>query len=211
MYLAGKLSKFEIADWIGRQPRHIRWWDMFVEDISLEILEDTCHQVLDLYSQQPSRTDSPQGLNTLPAKTLPTLPASTPTKSSIGRGFDQRLDAMQPKVEVSASANYVNYAMGVTPPVVAGLPPNIGVVPGVAPISVAPHSIPPGHAFPFSAYPIITPSSNPPVPPTPPQAYPPPPPSQPAAFYAPYTNFSTGVYPPTPTTAQQPPPPPRPY
>merc|ERR1712071_337057 len=107
-----------------------------------------CHQVLDLYSQQPSRTDSPQGLNTLPAKTLPTLPASTPTKSSIGRGFDQRLDAMQPKVEVSASANYVNYAMDVTPPVVAGLPPNIGVVPGVAPISVAPHSIPLLHPLP---------------------------------------------------------------
>ena len=39
MYLAGKLSKFEIQDWSGRQPRHIRWWDMFVEDISLEILE----------------------------------------------------------------------------------------------------------------------------------------------------------------------------
>lgn len=39
MYLAGKLSKFEITDWSGRQPRHIRWWDMFVEDISLEILE----------------------------------------------------------------------------------------------------------------------------------------------------------------------------
>ena len=39
MYLAGKLSKFEIHDWSGRQPRHVRWWDMFVEDISLEILE----------------------------------------------------------------------------------------------------------------------------------------------------------------------------
>jgi len=193
MYLAGKLSKFEITDWIGRQPRHLRWWDMFVEDISLEILEDTCHQVLDLYSQQPSRTDSPQGLNPAPAKALP---VSTPTKVPVaGRGFDQRLDAMQPKVEVSASANYVNYAMGVTPPVV-GLPPNI-----VAPISVA-HSIPP-----WSAYPIIPPTANPPIPPTAPQAYPPLPPSQPAAFYAPYTNFPGQVYPPAPP-AQQPPPPP---
>nr|CAG4642645.1 EOG090X09KD [Evadne anonyx] len=196
MYLAGKLSKFEITDWIGRQPRHLRWWDMFVEDISLEILEDTCHQVLDLYSQQPSRTDSPQGLNAAPVKALP---VSTPSKASVaGRGFDQRLDAMQPKVEVSASANYVNYAMGVTPPVV-GLPPNI-----VAPISVA-HPIPP-----WSAYPIIPPTANPPIPPTVPQAYPPLPPSQPAAFYAPYTNFTGQVYPPAPP-AQQPPPPPRPY
>ena len=44
MYLAGKLSKFEIQDWSGRQPRHIRWWDMFVEDISLEILEGGYNQ-----------------------------------------------------------------------------------------------------------------------------------------------------------------------
>lgn len=159
-------------------------------------MTDTCHQVLDLYSQQPSRTDSPQGLNPAPVKALP---VSTPTKTSVaGRGFDQRLDAMQPKVEVSASANYVNYAMGVTPPVV-GLPPNI-----LAPISVA-HSIPP-----WSAYPIIPPTANPPIPPTVPQAYPPLPPSQPAAFYAPYSNFTGQVYPPAPP-AQQPPPPPRPY
>lgn len=42
MYLAGKLSKFEVTDWIAKQPRHQRWWDMFVEDISLEILEGKC-------------------------------------------------------------------------------------------------------------------------------------------------------------------------
>ena len=39
MYLAGKLSKFEVVDWVGRQPHHLRWWDMFVEDISMELLE----------------------------------------------------------------------------------------------------------------------------------------------------------------------------
>nr|CAG4649501.1 EOG090X09KD [Scapholeberis mucronata]SVE93740.1 EOG090X09KD [Scapholeberis mucronata] len=85
MYLAGKLSKFEIQDWSGRQPRHIRWWDMFVEDISLEILEDICHQVLDLYSQQPVRTDSPQGNNAPPTatKAQPALPITTPTKPVI--------------------------------------------------------------------------------------------------------------------------------
>nr|SVE76507.1 EOG090X09KD [Daphnia longispina] len=94
MYLAGKLSKFEITDWSGRQPRHIRWWDMFVEDISLEILEDICHQVLDLYSQQPARTDSPQGnAGVVPTKVQPVLPITTPTKPIGGRGaggFDQR-------------------------------------------------------------------------------------------------------------------------
>ena len=47
MYLAGKLSKFEVVDWVGRQPHHLRWWDMFVEDISMELMEgefqSQCH------------------------------------------------------------------------------------------------------------------------------------------------------------------------
>nr|CAG4637177.1 EOG090X09KD [Ceriodaphnia reticulata]SVE73059.1 EOG090X09KD [Ceriodaphnia reticulata] len=170
MYLAGKLSKFEIQDWSGRQPRHIRWWDMFVEDISLEILEDICHQVLDLYSQQPARTDSPQGSNSGQAlavtKLQPTLPITTPTKPVVGRGiggFDQRLDAMQPKVEVAAAAGYVSYAMGVTgpTPLPVGVPPNINVAP---PINV-PHTLPPpppagvGHSFPFQGLSSSAPSN----------------------------------------------------
>ncbi|CAG7719938.1 unnamed protein product, partial [Allacma fusca] len=50
MYLAGKLSKFEVVDWKAR-THHLRRWDMFVEDKSIELLEDICQQVLDLYSQ----------------------------------------------------------------------------------------------------------------------------------------------------------------
>nr|CAG4640191.1 EOG090X09KD [Daphnia pulex]SVE84992.1 EOG090X09KD [Daphnia pulex] len=218
MYLAGKLSKFEITDWSGRQPRHIRWWDMFVEDISLEILEDICHQVLDLYSQQPARTDSPQGnAGLVPTKVQPVLPITTPTKPVSGRGaggFDQRLDAMQPKVEVAAAAGYVNYAMGVTNTnsLPVGVPPNINVAP---PINV-PHPLPPpppvGHSFPYPGYPMIPPTANPPVPPTPPQVYPPPlPPTQSAPFYPTYPSFPGQVYPPTPTSSQPLPPPPRPY
>ncbi|GBN54471.1 Cyclin-K [Araneus ventricosus] len=70
MYLAGKLSKFEVVDWVGRTPRHTHWWDIFVEGMSIELLEDICHQVLDLYSAPVSNTsqDSP--------------PATPPTKSS---------------------------------------------------------------------------------------------------------------------------------
>jgi len=61
MYLAGKLSKFDVVDWNGRTSDHLRWWDMFVENITIELLEDICHQVLDLYSQiqKPSPTESP--------------------------------------------------------------------------------------------------------------------------------------------------------
>lgn len=41
MYLAGKLSKFDVTDWVGRIPKHQRWWDMYVEGISMELLEGT--------------------------------------------------------------------------------------------------------------------------------------------------------------------------
>nr|CAG4644947.1 EOG090X09KD [Leptodora kindtii] len=220
MYLAGKLSKFEIHDWSGRQPRHVRWWDMFVEDISLEILEDICHQVLDLYSQpQPSRTDSPQGPNSAAVATIPKMPSvtptttailatTTPTKTVAGRGFDQRLDALQPKVEVGATANYVNYAMGVAAAaagVNASVPAMVGVTPAMPPV---------GHAYPpFAGYAGIamvppTPSSA--VTPTPAQPYAaPPPPSQ--AFYAQYPAYAGQVYPQAPPGPQPPLPPSRPY
>ncbi|XP_070854383.1 cyclin-K [Drosophila suzukii] len=73
IHLASKLSKFTVQDWEGRQPQHQRWWDMFVSDVTMEILEDICHQVLDLYQSTqkeahhptsppqnpPSRADSP--------------------------------------------------------------------------------------------------------------------------------------------------------
>ncbi|XP_032683296.1 cyclin-K [Odontomachus brunneus] len=67
MYLAGKLSKFEVLDWAGRQPKHLRWWDMFVEDVTMDLLEDICHQVLDLYSQAN---------NTKPPDSPPIIPSS---------------------------------------------------------------------------------------------------------------------------------------
>jgi len=51
MYLAAKLSKFEVKDWKNRLPDHKYWWDQYVKDLETEVLEDICHQVLDLYSQ----------------------------------------------------------------------------------------------------------------------------------------------------------------
>lgn len=54
IHLASKLSKFTVTDWVGRQPCHLRWWDMFISDVTMELLEDICHQVLDLYQQQPN-------------------------------------------------------------------------------------------------------------------------------------------------------------
>ncbi|XP_047495970.1 cyclin-K-like isoform X1 [Penaeus chinensis] len=82
MYLAGKLSKFDVTDWVGRTPKHQRWWDMYVEGISMELLEDICHQVLDLYS--PNRSEA-GGASSEPSITMPTAAPRrpvTPTQSS---------------------------------------------------------------------------------------------------------------------------------
>ncbi|XP_044738594.1 cyclin-K [Chrysoperla carnea] len=86
MYLAGKLSKFEVVDWVGRTSRHLRWWDMFVEDITMDLLEDICHQVLDLYSTTstnpaPDSPPLPPRAPTPPANNSPLKPVG-PTKTS---------------------------------------------------------------------------------------------------------------------------------
>ena len=45
MYLAAKLSKFEVKDWNDRCDWHRHWWDQYVEDLDVEVLEEICHQV----------------------------------------------------------------------------------------------------------------------------------------------------------------------
>ena len=47
LYLAGKLSELEIEDWCDHN-KHLHWWNLFIEDISEEVLEDICHQILDV-------------------------------------------------------------------------------------------------------------------------------------------------------------------
>lgn len=50
MYLAGKLSKFEVVDWQGRNAKHLRWWDVFVEDVTMDLLEGGFISSFDLRS-----------------------------------------------------------------------------------------------------------------------------------------------------------------
>ncbi|XP_063426450.1 cyclin-K-like [Mytilus trossulus] len=61
MYLATRLAKFEISDWQGKPPgSKLKWWEGIVEDITVELMEDICHKVLDLYSKNPQQhEDSP--------------------------------------------------------------------------------------------------------------------------------------------------------
>ncbi|KAL8619872.1 hypothetical protein ACOMHN_025958 [Nucella lapillus] len=47
MYLASRLTKFDPTDWTGRVPgSKSRWWEDLIEGMSMELMEDICHQVL---------------------------------------------------------------------------------------------------------------------------------------------------------------------
>lgn len=38
MYLAGRLCKFDIQEWTAKQSSR-RWWEQFVQDVPVELLE----------------------------------------------------------------------------------------------------------------------------------------------------------------------------
>ncbi|XP_034018520.1 cyclin-K isoform X2 [Thalassophryne amazonica] len=76
MYLAGRLCKFDIQEWTAKQSSR-RWWEQFVQDVPVELLEDICHQILDLYSQ--GNKPIPQQIQEkerFPAPPLPIPPAA---------------------------------------------------------------------------------------------------------------------------------------
>ncbi|KAJ8274819.1 hypothetical protein COCON_G00094440 [Conger conger] len=90
MYLAGRLCKFDIQEWTSKQSSR-RWWEQFVQDVPVELLEDICHQILDLYSQgkqpipqQPSLQDKEKALPTalLPPQLPPNPPAPPPPRKT---------------------------------------------------------------------------------------------------------------------------------
>ncbi|XP_067582187.1 cyclin-K isoform X2 [Pseudorca crassidens] len=87
MYLAGRLCKFEIQEWTSK-PMYRRWWEQFVQDVPVDVLEDICHQILDLYSQgkqqmphhTPHQLQQPPPLQ--PTPQAPQVPQSQPAQGS---------------------------------------------------------------------------------------------------------------------------------
>lgn len=39
LYLAAKLSKYDINNWVGKTASQTRWWEMFVNGVTLDLLE----------------------------------------------------------------------------------------------------------------------------------------------------------------------------
>lgn len=87
MYLAGRLCKFEIQEWTSK-PMYRRWWEQFVQDVPVDVLEDICHQILDLYSQgkqqmphhTPHQLQQPPPLQSTPQ--VPQVPPPQPAQGS---------------------------------------------------------------------------------------------------------------------------------
>lgn len=44
MYLAGRLCKFDIQEWTSKQSSR-RWWEQFVHDVPVEVLEGITNAV----------------------------------------------------------------------------------------------------------------------------------------------------------------------
>ncbi|KAL1790307.1 cyclin-K [Sigmodon hispidus] len=72
MYLVEHLRKFKIQE-MTSEPMYKRWWEQFVQDVSVDILEDICHQILDLYSQGKQQVShhTPHQLPQPPSLQLP--------------------------------------------------------------------------------------------------------------------------------------------
>ncbi|XP_069118415.1 cyclin-K-like isoform X1 [Argopecten irradians] len=108
MYLGTRLTKFDIQDWHGKVPgSKTKWWEFLVEDITVELMEDICHKVLDLYSNNPQggSTDSPPvtpskkaaARDTPPPpppqvakRSLPTTPADGPHDAKVSKPQPER-------------------------------------------------------------------------------------------------------------------------
>ncbi|KAJ2950858.1 hypothetical protein O0L34_g5217 [Tuta absoluta] len=197
MFLAGKLSKFEVVDWNGRMPKHTAWWDMFVEDITMDLLEDICHQVLDLYSPQTQASggDSPPLSSAKPPKNekKPT-PSGTPPASASPVAAAANKPLLPTPVNNGAEVGKLE-------------PPKIEPPLARFPPYQVPYSIP--------AYPVYSaPPPNIPPPPRlpmtgpPPPLYTEPPPGAPPRYHPPVNVPPPNYFPPLPGRGA---PPPRPY
>lgn len=213
MYLAGKLSKFEVVDWQGRTPKHLRWWDVFVEDVTMDLLEDICHQVLDLYSQPQGNQvpDSPPYEDVPPGRKdrhhpQPISPAQH-THSPAGVPPVKRKDneSSLDKLDMS-TINYSSYSSAgpAFPPssFPASYPPTGFFTPSQPPPSLPPQIIPPPTLPPPNIPPPSLPPPNHPPPVLPPNHSLPPPP------HGPMVHPPLSIPPPhlVPPSMSQPPP-----
>ncbi|KAF4528365.1 hypothetical protein B566_EDAN006622 [Ephemera danica] len=173
-----KLQKMVQMAWTfvnDRTHKHLRWWDVFVEDVTMDLLEDICHQVLDLYSQtQNQPVQSPPHM---PGSIAPSItPAKGPVAPFVATPMLSGTPGTPPTAKRPASGN--------AQPVSAN-PVKSAKVADIKPV-IKPEEVDSAPALPMVMPPAAPPAMYPrpphphaPYPPQvmgqqPPQAYPPP-------------------------------------
>lgn len=82
LYLAGRLSKSDLLDWSGKSNK-VKWWESLSEDVSLDIMEDVCHHLLDLYAA------GKKGSHGTPIKSSKRLKQKSPSTSDADKPKDE--------------------------------------------------------------------------------------------------------------------------
>lgn len=172
---------------------------MFVQDVTMDLLEDICHQVLDLYSQPQSTDvpDSPPLLPRHPAAMPEVISAPIPVKVSsdtrIPKNGQDVTDNEMPiptvtsvkPVSVPTDMNSYKYAGYPAPPMT--YPPTFTTpIPSTAHITTGPPPGPPPNVPVYSPY-VGPPPHYPSVATAPPPFYQPPP-SAGRPYYPPPTQ-----------------------
>ncbi|XP_011298596.1 cyclin-K [Fopius arisanus] len=106
MYLAGKLGNITLVDGKGRR----QWWDTYAEGVTVDLLEDICHQLLDFYD----RTNNASSPKETPAENEKIIskienPPDTPKEMPPVEPLEQSKEYLQPS--------------GIFPPVDFSTPP----------------------------------------------------------------------------------------
>uniref|UniRef100_A0A1A9Z416 Uncharacterized protein n=1 Tax=Glossina pallidipes TaxID=7398 RepID=A0A1A9Z416_GLOPL len=91
-------------NWVGRQPQHVRWYDMFVQDVTMDILDDINHRILDLYQSNPKE---PAESSSPPQKPPSCADSPTPLKSSSASSHT-RPSVSKHKIAIPCTSNNSN-------------------------------------------------------------------------------------------------------
>ncbi|CAL8285640.1 unnamed protein product [Lota lota] len=214
MYLAGRLCKFDIQEWTAKHSSR-RWWEQFVQDVPMEVLEDICHQILDLYSQgkqqmppgagpvvasgpgsavlEKAASSSPAPPQQLQLQALPPPPALVPPSPA-----PQLAKKPSPQTSPPRQLKRAQVCVSLEPDPPPSNPPDAAKTPSAPP----PPPPPPSHSG--SAH-------QPPPPSHSGSAHQPPPPSHSgSAHQPPPPSHSASAHQPPPLPHRPPPPPPPP-
>ncbi|KAM7534307.1 hypothetical protein Aperf_G00000110486 [Anoplocephala perfoliata] len=85
LYLATRMKSFQVTDWQGKGRSDQPWWECFVEGMTVEVMEDICHRILDIYADGKSGEDV-----TAPSTSTAPTHSITPSQPSSSVGMKSR-------------------------------------------------------------------------------------------------------------------------